>query len=135
MHDNSNDPPTDPQTPKTRVIWRDGNPYRAEEIDGVVTLPLEPIAIVPDACWNMPYWRLCALPNWANNINDPAEQMGVLVAVFGSKQLEAIDALSKIKAHVEAMRLLIDGGVTNLTEKRLADLLDMVKTTLRTLDP
>ena len=71
----------------------------------------------------MPYGRLCALPYWANNINDPAEQMGVLVAILGSKQLEAIDALEAIRLHVSATRILIGGGVSqDLIAERLAKL-------------
>ena len=136
MPDNPIDPSIDPQTPgEHRVVWRKGTPLMAEtDDDGVVHL--YPIAIVPDACWDMPYGRLCALPYWANNINDPAEQMGVLVAILGSKQLEAIDALEAIRLHVSATRILIGGGVSqDLIAERLAKLYENIKAVLGTLDP
>ena len=134
MPDNPIDPPIDLQTPdKHRVVWRDGKPLVAEEIDGVVTL--HKLRVVPDAAWGMPFWRLCALPDWAANIDDPVQQHLVLVTVLAGNTLEAIDKLHDINDHLEATRILIEGGVTNLTEKRLTDLLAMVRAVAKTLDP
>ena len=109
----------------------------AEVIDGVVHLYPRAIRSCRMHVGAMPYWRLCALPTWANNINDPVAANARLGRPFSaSKRLEAIDELSDDQSiKIEATRILIEGGVTNLTEKRLADLLDMVKATLRTLDP
>jgi hypothetical protein len=136
MPDNPINPPIDPQTPpgEHRLVWRGDTPLMAEtDADGVVHL--YPVRRVPDACWNQPYWRLCGLPDWANNINDPVQQHLVLVTVLAGNTLEAIDKLRDINDHIEATRLLVKDGLNNLTEKRLADLLDMITAVTKTLDP
>ncbi len=137
MPDNDNETPDHPQPPpgEHRLVWRGDTPLMAEaDAEGVVHL--HPVRTVPHACWNMPFWQLCALPDWATNINDPAQQMAVLVTVLASRQLEAIDALKATILHTDATRILLREGVgPAMINERLAKLLDMIKAVSGTLDP
>jgi hypothetical protein len=130
--------PTDPdnqaQPPpgEHRLVWRGDTPVMAEaDAEGVVHL--HPVHTVPDGCWSQPF---CALPDWASSMNDPAQQMAVLVTVLASRQLEAIDALKATILHADATRILLREGVSQaMINERLAKLYDMIKAVSGTLDP
>lgn len=129
------DPQAQPPPGEHRLVWRGDVPVMAET-DAYGVVRVHPVHTVPDGVWDMPFWRLCALPDWASSIDDPSQQMAVLVTELASRQLDAIDELRAIRAQINSTRLLIGHGVTQaLIDRQLVKLLDAVKALTRTLDP
>ena len=74
----------------------------AVEEGNLVTL--HKLRIVPSALWNSNIWRRCALPDWASDITDPANQFLVLTIHLADKEQRAIDALRDTLDDLRAVR-------------------------------
>jgi hypothetical protein len=66
MPDDISDRPVDQQG-KPRRVGRDL--VAVEEADGAVHL--RPLRQVPGPLWRSNLWRRCALPSWANDLDNP----------------------------------------------------------------
>jgi hypothetical protein len=72
------------------------------EENGVVTL--HKLRLVPSALWRSPYWRRCSLPDWAANIEDPANQFLALTIHLAGQTQDAIDTLHDILTDLREAR-------------------------------
>ena len=127
MPDDISDRPVDQQG-KPRRVGRDL--VAVEEADGAVHL--RPLRQVPGPLWRSNSWRRCALPSWANDLDNPTDQFLALVVHLASRQQDAIDALEGILTDLREARRQSKAGapaadVTPLIDKIGIRLLDLYR--------
>lgn len=101
MRDDTSDTPVDQQAKSRRVLSGD-KPMVAVEEGGVTAL--FPLRLVPRALWRSPLWHRFALPDWASNVTDPADQFLILAIGFASRPQDAVDELKTILADLREAR-------------------------------
>lgn len=130
-------PPDDigDESPTQETVWHarrvmsGDKPMVAVEEDSVVTL--HKMRVVPHALWHSNLWRRCALPDWASDITDPANQFLVLTIHLASRQQRAIDTLRATLDDLRAVRRRIAEigakdvvGQVDEVGKRLRDIVE-----------